>query len=450
MELLQSVSSRLAISYERAGLVDDLSLRLERREARSRIAAAISSSLDMETIFRSLNAELPSLVQFDHFAVALFKGNTLEISTISEEYGGLLPRGMVVSAENEMLYRVIQEGKPIIRNDIEKEMVQPLDKKLLAAGIHSTLIIPLNAGGHTFGSLILASREVGKFSETDFQSLKPIADQLAVAVDNSRLFMQIESAAGEWRRTFDTMSDGVAIIGTDFRIKRTNMALARLLGTSPQDLMDRYWYEAVYGTFGPPSDCPIRVCIAEKKTFDREWQEPNLNNRWLHMRGDPILGTNGQVLSVVQTLRDITGEKQRQKNLESLYRLSQSLSTSLNLDTVINLALAEIIPIIGKSNATVGIALLDEGKRELKGMVVRRYTGEIINGINLPLSDIPENIRRILIEQRQPWVYTDISQAPESIKKVLHFEEYQSFMAMPLVVGNRTTGILFVTGFDAR
>ena len=450
MELLQSVSSRLAISYERAGLVDDLSLRLERREARSRIAAAISSSLDMETIFRSLNAELPSLVQFDHFAVALFKGNTLEISTISEEYGGLLPRGMVVSADNEMLYRVVQEGKPIIRNDIEKEMVQPLDKKLLAAGIHSTLIIPLNAGGHTFGSLILASREVGKFSETDFQSLKPIADQLAVAVDNSRLFMQIESAAGEWRRTFDTMSDGIAIIGTDFRIKRTNMALARMLGTSPQDLMGRYWYEAVYGTSGPPSDCPIRVCIAEKKTFDREWQEPNLNNRWLHMRGDPILGTNGQVLSIVQTLRDITGEKQRQKNLESLYRLSQSLSTSLNLDTVINLALDEIIPIIGKSNATVGIALLDEGKRELKGMVVRRHTGEIVKGINLPLSDIAENIRRILIEQRQPWVSTDISQAPEYMKKVLHLEKYQSFMAIPLVVGNRTTGILFVTGFDAR
>ncbi|MBF8264516.1 MAG: putative PAS/PAC sensor protein, partial [Dehalococcoidia bacterium] len=351
LELLQSVSSQIAVSYERAKLVDELNLRLERREARARIAAAISSSLDMETIFRSLKAELPSLVQFAHFAVALFKGNTLEISTISEEYGGLFPRGMVVSAEDEMLYKVVQEGKPTIRNDIEKEIAQPLDNKLLAVGIHSTLLIPLNAGGHTFGTLILASREIGKFSETDFQSLKPIADQLAVAVDNSRLFMQIESAAGEWRRTFDTMSDGVAIIGTDFRIKRTNMALARLLGTSPQDLMDRYWYEAVYGTSGPPSDCPIRVCIAEKKTFDREWQEPNLNNRWLHMRGDPILGTNGQVLSVVQTLRDITGEKQRQKNLESLYRLSQSLSTSLNLDTVINLALDEIIPIIGKSNA---------------------------------------------------------------------------------------------------
>ncbi len=68
-----------------------------------------------------------------------------------------------------------------------------LDEEQLAAlrglGIHSLLIVPMRAGGHTIGALTLASAESPRaFDGGDVEFAQELGDRAALAVENARLY----------------------------------------------------------------------------------------------------------------------------------------------------------------------------------------------------------------------------------------------------------------------
>jgi GAF domain-containing protein len=64
----------------------------------------------------------------------------------------------------------------------------PLDHSLLAEGIHSYLRIPLTADGQLIGMLDLGAAAPGAFASDDERTARQVADSLAVAIQNARLY----------------------------------------------------------------------------------------------------------------------------------------------------------------------------------------------------------------------------------------------------------------------
>jgi PAS domain S-box-containing protein len=152
---------------------------------------------------------------------------------------------------------------------------------------------------------------------------------VGMAIANARLFSQVEAAGREWQQSFDSMSEGVSILSTDRRILRANLALARMLGTTPEALVGQRCYQVLHGLEGPVAQCPTVRCVTGGRTCDLTLQEPHLGNRWLQLCSDPVPNPEGKVLSVVHTVRDITDAKRAEESLRESTRKVRELAAAV-------------------------------------------------------------------------------------------------------------------------
>ncbi|MBI2857417.1 MAG: PAS domain-containing sensor histidine kinase [Chloroflexi bacterium] len=113
----------------------------------------------------------------------------------------------------------------------------------------------------------------------------------------------------QWQQTFDSMSDGLAILDLEYNVLRVNRAMAHMLGKAPEALVGRKCYQVMHGSEAPMPQCPQPLCLATKASSEIEYQEPNLGNRWLRVRVDPVLGPGGELVGMVHDVRDVTERK---------------------------------------------------------------------------------------------------------------------------------------------
>ncbi len=71
----------------------------------------------------------------------------------------------------------------------------------------SEIALPLKVAGQTFGALDLQSTQPNAFDEEDIQTLSILADQVAIAIQNARLFEQSRQAVEEAEIAYRQMTD---------------------------------------------------------------------------------------------------------------------------------------------------------------------------------------------------------------------------------------------------
>jgi two-component system, NtrC family, sensor kinase len=95
--------------------------------------------------------------------------------------------------------------------------------------VRSALSVPMIGSGELLGTLTLASRAPGRFVPADQRLLAIIAGQVAVAVTNARLHDVVRRGKREWERTFDALSDAIAVFDGRGGLLRGNRALSALM-----------------------------------------------------------------------------------------------------------------------------------------------------------------------------------------------------------------------------
>jgi PAS domain S-box-containing protein len=153
--------------------------------------------------------------------------------------------------------------------------------------------------------------------------VEPVEPEVLIATINSilRARRYAESAramAREWQATFDAISDGVAVVDENGRIRRSNDCLARILGRPVTELIGA----EVSGLWKrlAAKDEPFARAIQSRK---REMVEFEYEGKRLHLVVDPMFDELGAPTGAVHIVSDIT-EKRR---LEDQFRESQKFET---------------------------------------------------------------------------------------------------------------------------
>jgi len=128
---------------------------------------------------------------------------------------------------------------------------------------------------------------------------------------------KIKRAKMEWERTFDAVSDPIAILDTEYRIVRANKAMASKLGLSPQSIAGVTCYECVHGKAEPPANCPHKQLMADGREHTEEVFEERIGGDFL-VTASPILDSKGVLVGSVHIARDITKHKEIEKERENL------------------------------------------------------------------------------------------------------------------------------------
>lgn len=163
----------------------------EQIKALSKISKAIASDLYLEDILRlvvvvtaqAMDSNICSLMLIDEKAKKLVIRAT---QSISEEYNKKPP----LKIGEGIAGKVVKENKPIIVKDVTKEKEYKYGDIAKKEGLCSLLCIPLAVKGKVIGVLNCYTASVHDFTETEIDILTSIANQAAVAIENTELMVK--------------------------------------------------------------------------------------------------------------------------------------------------------------------------------------------------------------------------------------------------------------------
>jgi diguanylate cyclase (GGDEF)-like protein len=189
-EMLEVLGQQVGTGLENVRLYAELRASSARTEALQRITAAVTSGSELAAILPAFAAELQALQPFDRLACGFVNdtGDYIEMVSHPEDtswgLGGVLP---VVGSGPGF---VALNNRPVLQKALVHEHRYLEDMRLLEEGLRSYALFPLTSRDRAIGVLALGSVRDGAFDEMTLARLQPLADAVALAFENVRLFQK--------------------------------------------------------------------------------------------------------------------------------------------------------------------------------------------------------------------------------------------------------------------
>jgi len=163
----------------------------EQIKALSKISKAIASDLYLEDILRLIVTVTAEVMGSNICSLMLIdeKNNELVIratQSMSEEYNKKPP----LKVGEGIAGRVVKENKPITVKDVTKEKEYKYKDIAKREGLCSLLCVPLAVKDRVIGVINCYTSSPHDFTETEINLLSSIANQAAVAIENTELMVK--------------------------------------------------------------------------------------------------------------------------------------------------------------------------------------------------------------------------------------------------------------------
>jgi signal transduction histidine kinase len=205
--LALSYSNQVAIALENARLFSDLQTELWKRrklieeletkniesETLRESVAIVAATLDRDDAIDLILEQLERVVPYDSASVQLVSGNMLEIvSSKGYPIGDDKADNTFEINEDEPAYLVLRNEKPYVLFD-DIQPLFPAFQEPPHNRIHAWMAVPLVVKGRVLGIIALDGYQKEKFTERHAQLAMTYASQVAIALDNARLFSDLQS-----------------------------------------------------------------------------------------------------------------------------------------------------------------------------------------------------------------------------------------------------------------
>lgn len=203
--LLQTFADQTVIAIENVRLFKELEARttqlarsVEQLRALSEVGQAVSSTLDLETVLSTIVSRATQLASMDGGAIYEYEEGSGHFRLHATE---LLPDELVDALRSAPIPkgegavgRLATSGEPVAIRDIRDEALYQsrVREILLRLGYRSLLAVPLLRESRLMGGLLVNRKSPGEFEPHVIELLKSFATQSALAIQNARLYREIE------------------------------------------------------------------------------------------------------------------------------------------------------------------------------------------------------------------------------------------------------------------
>lgn len=256
----------------------------ERRqsEAMAEIARAVGESLKMGEVLRLILRHGMALLQAEGACVALREGDYLHV--VSALGVAELLSGVYLPVAASLGGRVVTGGAAVVSNDLVAEPdIHRQSVRLVP--VQKAVMVPLMTARGILGMIAVYNRATD-FTTDDARVLQRLADQVAVAVVNARLYEEVRDATREWSAAFDSIGVGMCLVDDDGLITRSNSRSLQLTEDGAlRILMGRPFYETMLGSRPEADGDPLARAITDGVQSRTVCE--GANGRWLDILAVP-------------------------------------------------------------------------------------------------------------------------------------------------------------------
>ena len=349
VEALEIFAAQAAIAIENARLVEELQRRADTLALFNEVSRSATAKLELSAVLDIVVEAVARLLECDHSSVLLLDAK-------SERYVPRAAHGFALENVSKISFApgeglvgaVAQSGMPLSVDDVNQD--PRFTSGPIGVEMSSAMLAPLTVGNQVVGALWVSHQEPHRFSPAEVATLSALADQVAVAVENARLFEEVRRFSQELEQ----------------RVEERTQALA-------------------------------------------------------------------------EAMTELTQERDR---VETLYRITSQLSASLDLDHVLNRALALVVEAVGAEQSSILMLESQSGR-----LIHRAALG---TGAHLPPGGVPTRFHRgeglagWVVDHREAAIVPDIRQDPRWMEPQEEGQEYRSALAVPLMIGDDVLGTLLL------
>ncbi|MGA7677228.1 MAG: diguanylate cyclase [Dehalococcoidia bacterium] len=195
IDLVENITNQIATSLEKEYLQEQLRNREQELALINRLDTVITSSLNIREVYGAFIAELKEVIDVDWATIALIEGDELRLEVLSTEVGSAWQVGEKIPLEDTGTEWVAKRKKALFEPDLAKNRKFWTGDAHLKQGIRSIVYLPLVVKGEVIGSLIVASSQPNAYTPGQVHLLESLAFQIAMPVENSRLYAKAEQRA---------------------------------------------------------------------------------------------------------------------------------------------------------------------------------------------------------------------------------------------------------------
>jgi signal transduction histidine kinase/CheY-like chemotaxis protein/HAMP domain-containing protein len=227
IDLVSNFASQAVIAIENVRLLtelrartDELGQSVEELRALGEVSQAVNSTLDLQTVLSTIVAKAVQLSDTDGGSIYVHDEAQQEFQ-LQANYG--MSDDLIAALKEHhtdisgAVAGTAKQGEPVQVPDMQAEAPMPANELMLRAGYRARLLVPLMRFNEVMGALVVRRKAPGEFSKNTIDLLRTFAAQSVLAIQNARLFQEIEEKGRQLELASQHKSQFVASMSHELR-----------------------------------------------------------------------------------------------------------------------------------------------------------------------------------------------------------------------------------------
>lgn len=290
-------SSKKSYYTELKKMVAELKKKNMQLEIIKDITKSFNIDMSMDEMLKNTFDKLREIFPIERISLSLYENNKLVLTNVYPAHALYFPVGFVLPKERSLYWKVMQSLEKIFYQVQEHENSYIEITVYNALGIRNVLLIPLISKGQVIGVLSIGSKETVVYDEADLSFFQQFCDQLAVCIENARLYNEVLTSKKEWEETFRAVSEMILVVDLDGNILRYNDAAKEFFQF---DLHKKNICQLLSIDM---NESPIIENLETKKPVHRQI---HIQQRVCEFHSYPVLNEKQNMYAVIIYINDIT------------------------------------------------------------------------------------------------------------------------------------------------